>query len=63
MNILVTGATGFVGSHLVEKLSQENEHIRCLVRNTSNTDFLKKLGVKIEYGDLTDEKSLLSADQ
>ena len=35
--ILVTGATGFVGSHLVEKLRSRGEAVRCLVRPTTNT--------------------------
>ena len=33
--ILVTGGTGFVGSHLLEKLRARGESVRCLVRSTS----------------------------
>ena len=35
--ILVTGSTGFVGSHLLEKLRARGEPVRCLVRPATNT--------------------------
>lgn len=59
MNILVTGATGFIGSHLVEDLSQLASHdIICLVRNPKKAQKLKKLGVRLIYVDISDEASL-----
>lgn len=57
-NIFVTGATGFIGSHLVEELVKEECKIKCLVRPNSNTDFLKKLGVELVFGDLSDREFL-----
>ncbi len=43
--VLVTGATGFVGSHLVEKLRTRGEAIRCLVRPSTNT---RRLPAQVE---------------
>jgi nucleoside-diphosphate-sugar epimerase len=36
MKILVTGATGFIGSHIADKLLEKNYDVRCLIRKTSN---------------------------
>jgi dihydroflavonol-4-reductase len=58
MNVLVTGGTGFVGSHLVRVLLERGEHVRCLVRPTSRLDNLKSLQVEFVTGDLRDLDSL-----
>jgi nucleoside-diphosphate-sugar epimerase len=50
----VTGATGLVGSHLVERLVKEGLRPRCLVRTSSDTSLLKALGVDFAIGDVTD---------
>lgn len=58
---LITGATGFIGSHLVKDLAEKAARMRCLVRRSSPeaaTQFLRGLGAELVYGDLTDEKSL-----
>ena len=49
--ILVTGATGFVGSHLLEKLRMRGQAVRCLVRPTTNARRLPG-GVETAAGDL-----------
>ncbi|HLB70504.1 MAG: complex I NDUFA9 subunit family protein [Candidatus Methanoperedens sp.] len=59
--ILVTGGTGFVGSHLVRRLALEKIQMRCLVRKTSNIERLRDAGAEIAYGDVTDKESLKKA--
>jgi nucleoside-diphosphate-sugar epimerase len=60
MNV-VTGATGLLGSHIVERLRQRGERIRALVRPTSDTTFLRQLGVELAVGDLNEPDSLRRA--
>jgi len=55
---LVTGATGFIGGHLAERLVKSGYRVRCLVRRTSETTRLEELGVELAYGDLTTPGSL-----
>jgi nucleoside-diphosphate-sugar epimerase len=61
MRALVTGASGFTGRHIVEKLVAGNHTVRCLVRRTSNIEPLKRMGVEICFGDLADGESLKRA--
>jgi nucleoside-diphosphate-sugar epimerase len=55
---LVTGASGFIGKHLVRTLVEQGRDVRCLVRKTSDTQYLKDLGAELFYGDLLDKDSL-----
>jgi dihydroflavonol-4-reductase len=55
---LVTGANGFVGSHLVEGLLSRGYQVTCLVRKTSNLRWLSGLMVKYVYGDISEKESL-----
>lgn len=43
MKILLTGGTGFLGSHIAELLHQKDYQLRCLVRPSSDLSFLKTL--------------------
>ncbi len=58
MKVLVTGANGFVGSHITEKLLEAGHFVRCLVRKTSNLRWLEGLNVEYIYGDVNDVDSL-----
>jgi ornithine--oxo-acid transaminase len=58
---LVTGASGFIGGHLVARLAREGYPVRCVVRPRSDTRLLEQLGVQIAVGDLTDAPSLARA--
>ena len=58
MKIFITGATGFIGTHLVKRLVQTKHELYCLVRKTSNISELNKPGVTLITGDVTDKHSL-----
>jgi len=61
MSILVTGATGFIGSHITRQLVEKGEKVRVLLRNTSNTTNINDLDVEKVYGDILDEGSIKNA--
>ncbi len=58
---LVTGATGLLGSHIVEQLRRRNRPVRVLVRRGADTSWLDTQNVEYAYGDLTDRASLDAA--
>jgi nucleoside-diphosphate-sugar epimerase len=61
--LLVTGATGFIGSHLCERLTGEGYKVRALVRDPKRCAELSRWGVEIVAGDLRDLASLTRATQ
>src|SRR5919108_3055617 len=56
--ILVTGASGFTGGHLCQRLAEAGYTVRGLVRNGTRRDALDDWGVEIVTGDLRDAHSL-----
>lgn len=60
---LVTGATGLLGSHIVEQLRKRNLPVRVLVRRGSDRAWLQMQSVEFTEGDITDRASLDRACQ
>jgi ornithine--oxo-acid transaminase len=60
---LVTGATGFIGGHVAQRLVRDGHQVRCLARAGSDTSLLETLDVEIATGDLTDASSLARATE
>ncbi|HWY88816.1 MAG TPA: NAD-dependent epimerase/dehydratase family protein, partial [Gemmataceae bacterium] len=58
---VVTGATGQLGSHIVEQLRAAGERVRVLVRSSSNANFLSTQEVEIVSGDLRDPAAVRRA--
>ncbi|MBA4065494.1 MAG: epimerase [Isosphaera sp.] len=56
--VLVTGATGFVGSHVAVALARRGDAVRALARPGADTSFLEQLGATVVRGDLADPASL-----
>jgi nucleoside-diphosphate-sugar epimerase len=61
MKILVTGATGKVGSRFVPKLLAKGYQVNILVRDEAKAAVLAELGAKVIVGDLFDEATLVTA--
>jgi nucleoside-diphosphate-sugar epimerase len=58
---LITGASGFIGGRLAERLVSEGHSVRCLVRENSDTARLDELDVQVAVGDLANAPSLARA--
>jgi nucleoside-diphosphate-sugar epimerase len=58
MIISVTGGTGFIGSHLVDRLLEQGHQVRTLVRTSSNLRWLEGKNVELVLGDVRDAASL-----
>ncbi|MGD9078214.1 MAG: NAD-dependent epimerase/dehydratase family protein [Desulfobacterales bacterium] len=59
MKIFITGATGFIGTHLVNRLARTKHKICCLVLGTNQVDTLKELGTELIEGDVTNKASII----
>lgn len=63
MTVLVSGATGFVGSAVVRRLLQQDRTVRVLARPSSDRRNLQDLPIEVAVGDLRDRASLENAVQ
>jgi dihydroflavonol-4-reductase len=59
MRIFITGATGFIGTHLIRKLAMKGHELHCLARRNSITRQIEEVGASIVIGDVTDRDSLI----
>jgi nucleoside-diphosphate-sugar epimerase len=57
-SVLVTGASGFIGQHLVRRLIERGDRVSCLVRATSRIDELRSSHAQLIEGDATDRGSI-----
>jgi len=61
MLAFITGATGFIGSHLAERLASKGYRLRCLARESSDTAILRRLNAEIVTVDMSDKDGLRKA--
>lgn len=61
MRCLVTGATGFIGLHLVRTLAEAGHELTCLVRRTSRVDALRGPAIRLAEGDVDSGKGVAEA--
>lgn len=59
--VVITGATGFLGGALAQRLITEGAHVRLIARSPHRADALRKHGAEVVQGDLTDIDSLRKA--
>ena len=58
MKIFVTGATGYIGAHLVNKLIEEGNVVHAFIRSEEKAKSILRSGVHLVEGDLLDEKAI-----
>ena len=61
MATLVTGATGFIGSHIARKLVERGEHVKIFLRKSSKTTNINGIDAQRVYGDVLDITSINEA--
>lgn len=61
MKIVVTGGTGFIGSHLAKFLVSMGHEVTCIVRDEKKAKLLGESGISLVRGDVTEKGSLKKA--
>ena len=61
MKVLVTGATGFIGSLLIDRLLERGDEVTAFARPTADTHMLEQKGARVVSGDICDERAVESA--
>jgi dihydroflavonol-4-reductase len=62
-SVMITGATGLIGSNVCRLLTDQGRHVRALVRPGSETEPLAELGVELVFGDITSRDDVARAAQ
>ena len=63
MSIFITGGTGYIGAHLLKKLTDSGEKIHALVRSEKKATDIKHPNVTIFEGDIMNKESIKAAMQ
>lgn len=63
MKIFITGATGFIGTHLVDRLLETDHELYCFARKTSQIQGLQETRARIITGDINDKEALVKGMQ
>ncbi|MFZ4813288.1 MAG: SDR family oxidoreductase [Phototrophicaceae bacterium] len=63
MRYFITGATGFIGGHMVRQLREQGHEVVALVRSPAKATDLAALGAQLAAGDITDKASVKAAMQ
>lgn len=64
MKIFITGATGFIGTQVLNRLEGSGHELHCLVRKYNQvSERLESLGAKLFFGDVTDKPSIIRGMQ
>jgi dihydroflavonol-4-reductase len=58
---LITGASGFIGSHVAARLAERGDEVRATVRQGSRVDSLERLGIKMVRADIRDRRAVRRA--
>lgn len=58
MKVLVTGATGFIGSHIADQMKEKGADVVCIVRKSSNLRWVENKGYKLVEASLSDLDAL-----
>ena len=59
MKALVTGASGFIGSHIADRLIEAGIEVRCMMRKSSNNKWLDEKKAECVQGDFDYKKSMI----
>lgn len=59
--VMITGATGFIGSHITREFCENHVRVGCLIRNDSSLSNLEGLSVELKTGDIRNIEELTSA--
>lgn len=63
MRALVTGCTGYIGSHLIKQLIEDKYDIRILIRDDTERNIYENLGIEVRIGDITKKSTLVGIEK